>query len=549
MMATDKEAQAIIDQFEQKTGLLGLQAQAKQRSDGHILILDVAPIERFYEALQASTAQVGPDNPYFDRVSLHRSEVKNWLTRPEVQLFQRVLSESLTIGRKNLGKDFFERYIPSGTGYESGILSRANHVVCGRRGAGKSSLLLYAFGKLQHNAHCAWISMQQFEGRSDWSCAASVLHQMAAEFREIFSESVLEKVGALAESGAATETQIRRLIPEIRASILAMTASGKPAYVFLDDFHVVLPAFQPQVCSVIYACLRDSLTFLKISGVEKFTHLWDATSARGLQEGQDIQKMSLDYNLESIDTARNHIEEILDKQASYCGIDRIRSLCSASVIERLVWLAAGVPRDAISAFSKAIALSRRDKATSVTMTSLNNVASLNTDEKVKAAKEDAQTASTSALALLEKIKSFCIVTHKKNAFLFRADDDSGVYQQLLQLVDLRLIHVLHRGLTPDRAAERYAAFLLDYGFYVGTRKARSVDLFRNQAGSPAAKTLRKFPRFSLGDSAAAPRNPSSRTRTRTTTKAAPTPTKKGASATKKARRKPSSNRGAATGQN
>ena len=497
-MTLPAEAQAIVRAFEGFTGLSDLTASVKTRSDGQLLIVDVAPIERFYRALQATYTKISEDNPFRDRVSFHRSEVKNWLTRPETRLFERFLSEGSTIGKQNLGADFFERYIPSGAGYEDAIIARSNHLVCGRRGTGKSSLLLYAYGRLQDSSTCIWLTMQRYEGRGDWACAADILLQLLHELKPGGVDTITTKLSALAESSDTTsEAEVRRAVPSVATAIGHLATQDKPLYIFLDDFHVLAPRFQPSLCSILYGCTRDNRAFLKISGVERFTHLWESSTGKGLQDGQDIQKLSLDHNLEVVETAKKHIEEILDRQASYCGIDRISSLCSSSVIDRLVWLAAGVPRDAISAFSKAIAQSRIVKANSVTLTGLNAVASLTTEEKVRVVKEDAQAESVKALKLLEDIKDFCIKIHKINAFLVHIDDDNPRYQRLLQLADLRLVHVLHRGLTPDRAADRYAAFLLDYGFYVGTRKARSVHNFQEQTANPSAKDLRRLPRFSL----------------------------------------------------
>ena len=55
------------------------------------------------------------------------------------------------------------------------------------------------------------------------------------------------------------------------------------------------------------------------------------------------------------DKAAGHIEGILDAHAIYCGLPGVRFLCtSADVLSRLVWVSAGVPRDALNLFAQAM---------------------------------------------------------------------------------------------------------------------------------------------------------------------------------------------------
>ena len=51
------------------------------------------------------------------------------------------------------------------------------------------------------------------------------------------------------------------------------------------------------------------------------------------------------------------------------------------------------------------------------------------------------------------------------------------FEQIRQLVDLRLLHVINEGITIREAGRKYLGLMLDYGFYIGFRAARSVELF------------------------------------------------------------------------
>jgi len=102
-------------------------------------------------------------------------------------------------------------------------------------------------------------------------------------------------------------------------------------------------------------------------------------------------------------------------------------------------------------------------------------------------------------AILEKIRSFCIDEKRKNAFLVEIKNENTVFVQIQQLIALRLLHVIHEGITPRKAGRRFIALMLDYGFYVGIRAARSVDLFQKEPKALTSHELRKLPIFPLSE--------------------------------------------------
>jgi hypothetical protein len=59
------------------------------------------------------------------------------------------------------------------------------------------------------------------------------------------------------------------------------------------------------------------------------------------------------------------------------------------------------------------------------------------------------------------------------------------------------LHILNDGFTPGEVGRRYMALMLDYGFYVGMRAAKSVDLFYKEPKQLQAQELRKLPRMPL----------------------------------------------------
>jgi hypothetical protein len=98
-------------------------------------------------------------------------------------------------------------------------------------------------------------------------------------------------------------------------------------------------------------------------------------------------------------------------------------------------------------------------------------------------------------ALLDRIRNFCIKEKRVNAFLVRLESEEGVFKDILRLIDLRFLHVLNRGLTPGKAGEKYMALLLDYGFYTGVRRAKTMDVLQQKPGRLTYGVLRKLPKL------------------------------------------------------
>ena len=122
-------------------------------------------------------------------------------------MFLRTLSESLNINRHSFKDDFFSRYTKSVFGAEEQIAAAANHIVYGRRGAGKSSLLLYALRIRENRGEPSlWVDMQQYANRRDLSVVAHLLFGMLRDATEAFQKAqpasdLLSHLGRLLSQG------------------------------------------------------------------------------------------------------------------------------------------------------------------------------------------------------------------------------------------------------------------------------------------------------------------------------------------------------------
>lgn len=479
----------------------------KERPDGAFLIFEFAePTPRTFEILGRVNDILPNDNFFKDRIyaTQRRSRPSNVLDIPEITLLQREISASLTVDKNTFGDDFLDRYMQSVTNLERQIVAQTNHMVYGRRGSGKSSLLAFAMHHLRKKGQpIAWIAIQTYQGRTDPQAIASVLGEVFETIAEYSTNpteffSISNDLNGLAECDdeAEVEKRISRWTPRLRRALGSVTDPSKALTIFLDDLHVLGNENQVKLLAAIYSLARGNRTHIKASGIEQLTNLWDGRSRQGLEAPHDVQILKLDHNLTTPDQSKDHIRSILDRHARYCGLPDVQYIAGEDFINRLVLAAAAVPRDALSLFSQAISRSYIRKQKSVSVTSLNGATSEAIEAKLKDMESDIASGDEVEIAeKLEQVKHFCLDEQKSNAFLVKIQNSKKSYKYIQKLVALRLVHILHEGITPHAAGERFVALMLDYGFYIGIRAAKSVKLFPPEPKALAAKELRKLPIF------------------------------------------------------
>jgi Cdc6-like AAA superfamily ATPase len=417
-------------------------------------------------------------------------------------MLKKVISESLTVDRNSFNDDFFSRYTASVNNLELLVTAQSNLAVYGRRGAGKSSLLAFAMHTaIKNKAPYSWVPMQQFATRTDDQVVPAILSAILFDLNQTQSviafDDLIKNFDVLSESeDTDVLNKCDKLIPRVRRQLSLLSSTKTPLTIFLDDLHVLGESIQPAVLAFVYKLTRGNNASIKISGISQLTRLWDSKQQIGLQPSHDVQILSLDLNLTMPDRSRDHIVSILDAHAKYCGLPSIGYLNGEDVISRLVLVAAGVPRDSLSLFSLALGKAAIKGQKLVSVTSINAAASEMAEEKLKDIERDHGNDLDLISAMLEQVKKFCISKQKKNSFLVEIKNSSANYKTIQKLVALRLVHMLHEGITPHKAGQRYMALMLDYGFYVGIRAARSIDFIPSEPQQLSARELRNLPIFS-----------------------------------------------------
>src|SRR5678815_3805896 len=161
--------------------------------------------------------------------------------------------------------------------------------------------------------------------------------------------------------------------------------------------------------------------------------------------------------------------------------------------ERLVWANAGVPRDFLQMFAAAIEHAARAGRGKVELTDTNLAIGELGQQKLADLERDARNEEGRLKEALTAIENYCLGKKKINAFLIRSGS-SVEYKSVGTLSDLRLLHILHKTITPHKAGERYEAYMLDYSLFTGFRRRPNINQIMPADGKQfRAAELRKIP--------------------------------------------------------
>ncbi len=504
----DTEVQAIDDirqLFTQETGTKPIRVEVEQAGlerFAKIVVGREAPL--YKERLARLNEQLSDEHLFHGRLRIKWEPLQDTLQSPEIELLRSLIGRSLVVSPATVESTEGLILAPFGGNEDIELMQQANHVVIGRRGVGKSSLIMATVQKLRNrNDIVLWIDMQRYHRRDDLACAAQVLDEILVALTDIVGEdeqisTVRRRLAELTEQSSLSEAAIRKLLPSITAAIRrVMGARKQHLYVFLDDFHLVAPALQPDLIDIIYSVARGSKVWLKLAYVRNLAVVYDSQKKVGLNVPHDAQAIRLDQTLVDPVVARDHLTGILLPFLNHCGFQRPATLVGPQATERLVWCSAGVPRDFLSLFNSALREARQHRRKKVGVQDVNIAAGEFAAAKMKQMSDETTGSEETIKSALNAVQHFCLDERKKNAFLVLQKPDHPGYKALATLVDLRFVHLLHPSITTDKAGVRYEAYLLDYSFYTGMRRRQHIEEIRIEGERPKRAELRRLPKIEL----------------------------------------------------
>lgn len=392
------------------------------------------------------------------------------------------------------------------------VTASRHHLIFGRRGAGKTALLVEAKRQLTaEGALSCWINMQTLRHESPDRVFLYVLEEIAEAIvtkqQQIKPESMIsvmavelyEIVRRLLGSGDVDNREVMRLIPQAQRTIHRfLEMSGLRLYVFLDDFYYLPRNEQPRILDMLHGAVRDCNAWLKIASIRHLTRWFQSSPPLGLQTMHDADLIDLDVTLQDPQRAKTFLENILLQYAKHVGVAYLGRLFHAAALDRLVLASGAVPRDYLVLAGSAIAKAqRRQNAKLVGVQDVNQAAGDAAQVKLQELEDDmaADVASaTRTISGLKVVRDFCLEETSFTYFLvgYRdKEDNPHLYSVITDLLDVRMIHLIDAGVSDAHAAgQRSEVYMLDLSQFSGSRLKQGIQVLDFSGGKIVSRKTR-----------------------------------------------------------
>jgi AAA ATPase domain len=352
--------------------------------------------------------------------------------------------------------------------------SSRHHLVFGRRGAGKTALLLEAKARLEEQGEIVvWANLQTSSSLA------------ATEIFKTLAKQVADAVGVKVKESSPAKLALK-LNEELKRFYYS---TGKKAFLMLDDFHHLGIEKQPILLDSLHATFRDTQTWLKVASIKHLSRWYLAESQKGLQLGQDASAIELDLTLQDPTRAKELLEKLLLTYAKQSGLGSISSVFSSTSLDRLMFASGAVPRDYLLLAAETLTKAQeRASARQAGVQDVNLAAGAAADRKLHELKQDATGTNLSARAIqrLKSVSAFCLDVERCTYFRidFRERDKHSTEYNLIQiLVDFRLLHLINSSVSDSsEAGEKSEAYTLDLSQYSAERLKKNITALDFEGG-------------------------------------------------------------------
>lgn len=370
-----------------------------------------------------------------------------------------------------------------------------HHLIFGRRGVGKTALLLEAKRIVEkEGALTLWVNMHPLRDlpRDDafLTIALRICDLGLGALRGGGTDggaSLLSSVRASLEIALATSPESRprvtTFVPKLQQAISRLCFTyNKPLYIFLDDIHYLNVNEVPGLLDLLHGISRDNPVWLKVAGIRHQTRWFIPNPPTGLQTGHDASIINLDVTLEQPSRAKIFLQNVLQGYVEESDTAPARNFLSAAALDRLVLASGGVPRDFLTLSVSALQIARqRTNARTVGVQDVNHAAGAAAQTKLQELEDDAAAArgrSQDLVSALTIVRDF-LLTDRQITFLaidlLDKESRPSEYALMQALMDLRMLHLINSGLSDaHHAGKRSEVYLLDLSQYSGARLKRNL---------------------------------------------------------------------------
>jgi hypothetical protein len=412
---------------------------------------------------------------------------------------------------------------------KSRLLSKQNHVVFGRRGAGKTSLVRSRSedsGQLE-----VYLNLEDYK---DITFPNIVIHILLKLFNELGQRIRSDRpLWWLRRGSYSAVKRLDRTLDDLKTYVhepsrrrrsklaieylrLELTVYkeillsiselfGKlPIFLIMDDFYFVEKNTQPDLIDYFHRLTKGTELFLKLATIKHRSKLYRRTKDQyvGVELGHDVFEVDMDYTLDNFDELRTFMQQLLQTAIKESGANiKIDEMFAGDGFPQLCLASGGVPRDFLSLFVS-LANAAVTSGSPIGKVQVNEFAIGNLGTKLESMRRDSGDEDTILDACLKRIKRHVYDSERTNAFLIAKDDlesDAQGRQAIRELVDLRLIHLVdHNTSKAPSDGRRYEAYILDISMYDNPRPRNFKQIEPGQRDEKARKDeLRASPLFAL----------------------------------------------------
>ena len=418
------------------------------------------------------------------------------------------------------------RYIEDVAGRIQVAKAARHHLIFGRRGAGKSALMVEARTQLDRaGAETVWLNVQtvrQLGSEGAFLTLASRLCELPiARFESRAkppqslqrAKQLKSKVdGYLTAARTSLGGAVELIVPEMNAMMRLYCAEIQvPVYVFLDDVHYLPYSEVPDFLDRIHGVTRDNPVWLKIAGIRHQMRWFRPEPPTGLQLPHDAIEINLDITLQEPERAKRFLQNVLDAFVEECDARPRRGFISAAALDRLVLASGAVPRDFVTLCARSIQVAGgRPKARTTGVQDVNEAAGQASQGKLQELEEDAAAALGTAapvVSALQEVRRFCLQEKEITFFgveFIEKETRRDEYALVQRLLDLRILHMIHGSLSDQHhVGRRSEIYLLDLSEYTGARLKQKLWVLDLESGHLRLKRTRSNDPGRIGDSAVA----------------------------------------------
>jgi hypothetical protein len=415
------------------------------------------------------------------------------------------------------------RYIEDVAGRLQVAMAPRHHLIFGRRGAGKSALMLEAKARVERSgAQTLWLNVQPlrnlaakgaFLTLASRLCDFPITHFSArtpAPQSVVRARELKKRVDGLLTSGTQERSRIDLIAPDVNALLhMYCTEIQAPIYIFLDDVHYLPFGDVPDFLDLAHAVTRDNNVWLKVAGIRHQMRWFRPEPPTGLQIPHDALEINLDITLQEPERAKVFLQDVLNSFIEECDARPRRAFISASALDRLILASGAVPRDFVTLCAASIQNARRRlNAKTTGVQDVNEAAGKAAQAKLQELDEDAAAAlgtSAPVLAALNIVRHFSLTEHQYSFFrveLSQKEQFGDEYALVQRLLDLRILHLINASLSdPHHVGRRSEVYLLDLSEYTGARLKQKLWVLDLEAGHLCLKRTRSSEPARIGGNA------------------------------------------------